>query len=138
MILPLIAQAAAKLPDPTSYSSIGWLVVCGVALVLGANAVDEFIGRRKDKPSPADVANQSAEAYQPKGDYASKRDLAEHRQSVENRLNKIDDDISELRKEAKQDRNDIIKAGEDRAGKLHDRIDDILKAVAKIQGRIEK
>lgn len=59
----------ATMPDPNSYSSIGWLLVAVVALITGVNQVLKLVDRVKDKPAPSDLARDIATRFTTKEEF---------------------------------------------------------------------
>lgn len=64
--LILFAAAGAEggnLPDPNGYASVGWLLVCLVAVITGANQIHDFWKRIQSKPSPGEVQEAARERF---------------------------------------------------------------------------
>ena len=57
---------------------------------------------------------------------------------IEERIDGFDRSISELRHEMRVDLQTVLQAGEERAGKIHGRINDVLAAVSELRGRLTK
>ncbi|HEX7861048.1 MAG TPA: hypothetical protein VF773_12015 [Verrucomicrobiae bacterium] len=70
--------------------------------------------------------------------YATKQELQRIEGYVTKLEHKVETAVKEIRSEMKADRDEMLKAGEARASKLHGRIDDVLEAVAELRGWREK
>jgi hypothetical protein len=57
--------------------------------------------------------------------------------NLETRTNTIEVGLAELRHEMKEDLKTMLAAGEERAGKIHGRINDVLAAVSELRGRLK-
>ena len=66
--------------------------------------------------------------------YATREEVQRIERNVEKMERKVETAVAEIRAEMKQDREAILEAGETRASKLHGRIDQVLAAVARIEG----
>jgi hypothetical protein len=81
MITPiLIANASGNPTDSFSWLAVGGVFICLVALVMGANAVDDFLDRRKSKP----------------GHPPNEQLLSSH-EELSRRVGAIEGDVSEVR-----------------------------------------
>lgn len=112
------------LPDPNSFSSIGWIFVCLVALVVGINQIDDFLKRRKGSPpneelkGGADVLSQRVIALESEAKEAMTRRRAMHQ--------KIDEAEKRLRDEVRVD-----------TGALHEKINKVDRDVAALNAKTE-
>lgn len=70
--------------------------------------------------------------------YASKAELTEVRGQVVKLEAKIEHQTEMIRCEMKDDKTEILRAGEDRAVKLHDRINLVLEKVSELRGANEE
>lgn len=57
---------------------------------------------------------------------------------LEERVTQFESTLTELRSEMREDLQTILSAGEERAGKIHGRINDVLAAVSELRGRVTK
>lgn len=95
----------AQLPDPGSFSAIGWLLAGLVALVVGINQIDDFLKRRRGQPAneelkgSADVIVARVAALEREAAEAMTRRRAMHA--------KIDDAEKRLREEVRKDTADL-------------------------------
>jgi predicted nucleotide-binding protein (sugar kinase/HSP70/actin superfamily) len=64
-------------------------------------------------------------------EYATREEM----KAATDRIVKVENSIEVLRKEMREDSAEILKAGEERAEKLHRRINRVLIGVSKLQGR---
>lgn len=106
------------LPDPNSYQAIGWLAVALGGLAVAAHRVMQIVRDFRGSP-PAEQLHQTTE-------------------QLANRMDKLEAEFTEIRHEMRSDRNTILAAGEERAIKLHDRINHVLEAVSELRGRLVK
>lgn len=161
MLLAFIIAAAvdtAKLPEPGSPVSVGWLVLSAAALIAAANQFDDFLQRRKSKP-PAGELQLTAAGLQERvksleDNYeAISSELASTRAALiedsDERRRAIYSKIDELRLETKQDltvlRTEMTAelrqhnhVNEQRAGEIHNRVNQILSAVSEVRGQLLK
>lgn len=158
LLLAAAAVETAKLPEPTSYSAIGWLVVGIGALVTALNQVDAFVMRHRSQP-PAGELQITADAIASRlGGMEHKYDV--FRQQCEERHRGLGSEEAARRAgfEAKMDalriesKNDIKaleakldsglfainSANEQRASEMHERINKILAAVSEVRGELNR
>lgn len=69
--------------------------------------------------------------------FATKGELNDLRAHVDRIEEKIDRAAEGIRTEMKADRNSILAAGEDRAVRIHEQIEVLLKAVFEVKGKVE-
>lgn len=125
----------AALPDPNSSEAIGWivLILCGSigGLFLALNQVADFVGRfRKQAATETEIANQPIEV-KAADRFATREELA----ALEERLSERQDKLEEKLDTAVDK---ISEAGEDRVRRLHARMDQVLAAVAQVQGELKR
>ena len=134
----ILADAAAKLPDPTGYSAIGWVSVTLVCIIIGLRQGMKFVRDLKDKPTASDVLEKARREFQPKGDYAMRSELADLKRELNETCSGLSDENTA-----------ILKAGDDREARLTQKIEgaertfnrnlqDIERALGRIEGAIEK
>jgi hypothetical protein len=112
---------AEQLPDPGTFSSIGWVIVILASLAFGANAVMELVSRlRGSDPEP------------PNGQ------LHQSVKQLNARIKVLEDWRAQLMAKLDEDKNQILMAGEHRAEKIHDRINDVLEAVSELRGQVNE
>jgi hypothetical protein len=118
----------AELPSPTSIQIGGWIIACGGVLWF-LNQGAKFIEHFKMKPPPHEI-------YQPLGDYV----VSGHLMDLEKRLNsqvlKLSNDLGQLQRDWKIDRDMIMAASEARSEKIHTRVNQILEVVAELRGEV--
>ena len=119
---------------------IGAWLVAFFALVGGFNQVLRLVDRVKEKPPPSLT-------YQPRGDYATRQELAGlvHRHELDalkaeltKTLGSLAAQVEEARHESRQDRTEILRALEEKVVAGHKRTDKVLEAVAELRGRVEQ
>jgi len=142
----------AQLPDPASYQAVGWLVVIVAGIATGVNQVLKLVDRVKGKgnliaPQPLEVreakelvreqdcVGRHREITQQLRQVQSQRaqDLkegAESRRGLYERLESFRRDMTEMERR-------LSAENETRAKDLHNRINDILGAVAEVRGELK-
>lgn len=105
------------LPDPSTFQSVGWLLV-GLAglLVIARNATGFW--RELTRPSGADAMAHAASQFQPRGEYVTREELEEKLSGVAQELHSLRSELHAL--EARQ-----IAASDERIRTVHERIDGI-------------
>lgn len=71
-------------------------------------------------------------------EFARREDLERVEQYVARVEEKLESALEGLRREMKEDRELIMRAGEERAIKIHDRINAVLGGVERLSGRMDK
>src|SRR5579883_3055403 len=94
--------------SPTSYESIGWLVVGLAALCVAINHVDEFFERRK-----------------PRQGFPPVEQLENSQQALARRVDKLEAELNAVRREMKEDRESSARSGSERAAGLYKKIDEV-------------
>lgn len=138
-MLSIIAQS---LPDPASAASIGWVVLSLAALAVAWNQIDEWFGRRKDKPTGADVRSEAHDKFVLKRDFDAMQEAnSEAHDGIFRKIGGIERGmgakVDDMRKEMHEMELRLTKHGEERAEKTHNRINDVLAAVSNLEGRVE-
>jgi hypothetical protein len=110
-----------SLPAPEHFSSIGWVIVVIVALAAGINQVWDMVNKGRGLPDepPNGQLNQSI-------------------RQLNARMKILEEWRGDLTSKMESDKNQILIAGEHRAEKLHERINEVLIAVSKTQGKVEE
>jgi chromosome segregation ATPase len=93
---------------PTTYESIGWLVVGLASLCVAINQIDDFFERRKPRLGSPPVEQ-----------------LENSQLALTERVEHLEDDLSDLRHEMKQDREALLKSGSIRAAGIYKKIDEV-------------
>jgi hypothetical protein len=94
--------------NPTSYEAIGWLVVALASLCVAINQIDDFFDRRKPR-----------EGFPP----VEQLDNSQNALSV--RVDKLEAEMGELRREMKEDREAANASGSARAAGIYRKIDEV-------------
>lgn len=115
----------AQLPDPNSYTAIGWFIVIGVAVIAGVNQAAALVARFKEKPSPPET-------------YVTKVECRAVHTAQDQRIQKLDCEVAAIRAEFKEAVLEISRVQEARAVALHNRINDVLAAVSEVKGKVER
>ena len=101
---------AQTLPDPNTFSSIGWVVVIIAALAFGINAILELIARmRGEAPAP------------PNGE------LKQSIKQLNARIKAMEDWRDRLTAKMDDDKQEILDKGEDRARRIYEHIEAVRK-----------
>ena len=101
------------LPEPQSIQAAGWLCLSVFGMAGGIDSLLKIWDRCKESPPPAQT-------------YVNKEDCRQIRLDILRRLERLETELALMRAEMKNDRDALLKAGENRAQKLHDRIDALL------------
>ena len=126
--------AAETLPDPSHFSSIGWVTVILVSIIAGLNQgfrlTDRLTGRKQDlAPQPFAVTGT------PLGNAEIQRDL----KSMNHRLKSLEDWRSDLTAKMDENKTEILAAGEERAVRIYDHVDSVRRELdAKIDAIPER
>jgi predicted nuclease with TOPRIM domain len=120
-VIPILAQLEAVNPN------WGWTAVLFLVGVIGitTSIVQAANGRRAQK---RDVTLME--------DFATRRELNNLAEKVESKFEALRGELQELRGEMQEDKNEIVKSGETRVVKLHDRINEVLSAVSELRGEV--
>jgi len=117
----------AQLPDPNHFASIGWVTVILVAIIVGLNQGIALVKSMKDKPSPLDVASESASKF------VSKSECHLLHVASNDRLTRVENDLAEIRKSI----DGWNATAERRASDIHARIDPIARELAGVKYIVE-
>jgi hypothetical protein len=124
-MLPVILAEA--MPDPASAPSVGWLLLTVAALAVAINQVSDLIAKfRKKEPAGTEILDQPLEV-RPSPEYARREELNAVASRVSHLEAKFDEAVQTLSEQ-----------GEDRARRLHARMDTILEAVAEVRGELKR
>jgi hypothetical protein len=94
--------------NPTSFESLGWLIVGLASLATAINQIDDFFERRKTKPGfpPAEQLENSQEA-------------------LAARVEKLELAVGDIRREMKADREELARTASIRAAGIYKKIDEV-------------
>lgn len=122
-MLPFLAE----LPDPQSATSIGWLILSLAGLAVAYNAILSIVDRHKKKePSGTEIVGQPLEV-RGSPEYARREEL----HYVVTRQDRMDAKLDVIVK-------DLSDAGEERARRLHARLDQVMVAVSEVKGELKR
>ena len=93
---------------PDSYQAIGWLVVGLASLCVAINQIDDFFERRK-----------------PRAGFPPVEQLENSQLALTERVANLEDDISDLRHEMKEDREAQARSASIRTAGLYKKIDEV-------------
>jgi hypothetical protein len=108
----------AELNLPESIGLAGWLACLAFVITL-VNGVLRLADRVRGKEPQPPNAELGAEFH-----------------ALGQRVARLETEVEAIRAEFKEDRLSLMQAGEERAGRLHERINEVLRAVAKLEGRL--
>jgi hypothetical protein len=114
----MMMATVENFPLPAEYA--GWIACAAFTLwliLLAKKAVREFRG---DEPQPPNIQ------------------LGLTMKDLKRRIETLERWKEELLQKLDDDKSEILAAGEERGGKIHDRINVVLAAVSKLEGRIEQ
>lgn len=124
-MLPVILAEA--LPEPASAPAVGWLLLTVAAGAVAINQVSDLIAKfRKKEPAGTEILGQPLEV-RPSPEYARREELNAVASRVSHLEAKFDEAVQTLSEQ-----------GEDRARRLHARMDTILEAVAEVRGELKR
>lgn len=106
-------------PEPKSLGE--FLIVLGFLASVAVNVVT-LMGQRTKQKREVTFAEQ----------FVSQEQM----DAIARRVDMVERQIEAMRSELKDDKTEILKAGEDRAEKLHNRINDVLQAVSQMRGEL--
>jgi predicted nucleotide-binding protein (sugar kinase/HSP70/actin superfamily) len=110
--------AEGMTPDSQSFYQL--MLSVGMLVTIAAGVAVIFNGRKVQRREITMVQ-----------EYATKDEM----KAATDRIVKLENSIETLRREMREDSAEILKAGEERAEKLHRRINRVLIGVSKLQGR---
>ena len=117
----------AELPAPDSAQALGWIVLAAAALAVAVNQVREFVrGFRRPEPAGTEIVGQPLEV-RGAPEYVRREEFAQLANRVIHLEAKFDQAVATLGEQ-----------GEDRARRLHARMDTILEAVAEVRGELKR
>lgn len=128
---------AGALPEPNSWQGMAWVALAIGGLALAFNQVHEFWQRIKDKPAPAEVAQEARDRYASKTECLSRhqvvdRQLAELQSRVEAQRQEFEGKLEEGRAQAEESRARLYahidqKIAEVQANvaRVHERVDNL-------------
>jgi len=94
--------------NPSSYEGIGWLVVALSALCVAINQIDDFFERRK-----------------PREGFPPVEQLENSQNALSARVDRLEAEMGELRREMKEDREALNESGSARAAEMYRKIDEV-------------
>lgn len=129
--ISMLAQVTNNnLPDPSLFSSIGWVCVILVCIVVGTNAVLDLWHKIQAKPTGADALKEANEIFAEKKrleklelDFAHYKEITEREAAI--RRKGIYDKIDRSREEVLQRVDDTRKELEDKLKDVNARVDTI-------------
>jgi outer membrane murein-binding lipoprotein Lpp len=114
-----------QLPPVSGAEIVVWLLCAAAVMVILNQGHTTYRNFFKEKPDPK-------EAYQPKGQYVTRAEFDEHRRDVKD----LSSSIVQLERQLHKDKGEILQSGEDRAQRLHERVDEVEKEIAHIPNQI--
>lgn len=124
-MLPLVLAEA--MPEPASAPAVGWLLLTVAAACVAVNQVSDLVAKfRKKEATGTEIIGQPLEV-RPSPEYVRREEFASLLNRVAHMEAKFDAAITTLGEQ-----------GEDRARRLHARMDTILEAVAEVRGELRR
>lgn len=111
-----------QIPVPTELQFAAWIICAGGVLWI-LNQGKKFTNGFREQPPPLQT-------------YATKQELAELKQETRTQWQTLTESIRLLGEEIKADKTEILKAGEDRVTKVHERINMVLTNVSELRGEM--
>lgn len=116
--------ASSILSDPAVQDSVKTVVMGIIGLSVGGYYVVRLFDRFT-KPTGAEAMQSASDRYQVKGDYITRGEFVQANAEKIERFTNIEEDLSAIRREMAKDKEAVIAAGEERAVKIHERINDV-------------
>lgn len=132
------------LPPPSSFQAVGWIIVCLAAVGAAFMGIRNFLRSGAGLPDTPQARTLDGQPIRvtPEPRYVPESDFRRHVEDVDQRFRELDrrimaihDDISNMRREFHTSELNLIRSGEERAAKLHERINLILERVSELRGR---
>lgn len=147
------------MPDPTHFSSIGWLLLCLAALAGALNQGLGLMDRFRDKPAAGEVQRETAAGYVSKQECArtmadlnarltqldqwrvtDAKDGANSRRSIYDELKTVErksaESVTALQREMGEMERRLNRADEERTLAVHARLNEILAEVSELRGEM--
>lgn len=115
---------ANTLPDPSSFGSIGWVLVAIVAILTGLNQTMRFIGHFRERPIPADT-------------YVTKVQCEALHSGIDREIQRNECQVGAIRAEIKDLGIRIDTKDEERSIAIHNRINGIEALANQILGQLK-
>lgn len=135
---------AEALPDPGSAHSIGWVLLTLGALAAGMIGFDRLIRRSMGISDQQRTIGGQPIKVQSAPPFVTRDELDRTRESITDRVARVESSLSSvsseltvLRSQLHATETRINSAGEDRAAKIHERINDVLEAVSEVRGHVQ-
>lgn len=142
MILAILTLlAAAESSGPTSAQAIGWTILSLAGVAVAAERIQAFIRRTANgeegvalRPSPLVVA--AAAQFVPMDEHRRSEEVVARRiAALEAQVAEIRGEFARVRSEVHAVEINLMEAGEERASKIHERINLVLERVAELHGQ---
>jgi hypothetical protein len=137
-MIDLLNDHLGFLPDPIQAESLGWLALGLFALTGGINQILRLTDRLRPKEPEPPLIKQFADRVETEKrfDRINKR-IEAISLETDRRFDLIEIKIEAARVESRNKFDEHHHASEERAQKIHDRINQVLEAVSTVRGRIE-
>ncbi len=120
-----MTNLVSQLPDPNAFYSLGWLLVALASLAVGAKNIFSLLDRWKEKPSPPDT-------------YVAKTECKVLHFAAEQRINRLDCEVSAIRNELQEMEHRIDDKDEQRTIALHNRLNSLEALLNRMDGKLEE
>lgn len=131
------------LPSTASPMSVGYLLLTLAALGGAVWGVERWIRKVAGRPDNERTLGGQPIQIQAAARYVTREELDRDRQAILERVAKVESDlttvsaeITRMRRELHETELRINGAGEERASKIHERINDVLEAVSELRGQV--
>ena len=135
----IFAQAATTLPDPHSFSSIGWVLVILVSIITGLRQGIGFVKEIKDKPAASEVRAEVLDRFVPKEQFCAhvERNDITHEQ-IFTKIGGVERGAkSTIETQVEVVRKDLMAAGRDIAGlKVETQLQN--QSLARVESKLDR
>jgi uncharacterized coiled-coil protein SlyX len=138
----MLAEALSTSPE--SYGAVGWLIVGIAALGAGIAGVQRFIRSSAGLSEQERTIGGQPLRVQSQPPFVTRDDLDRTTTPISDRVTRVEAmiantalEVSRMRMDMHALENRMNASGEDRAAKIHGRINDVLEAVAELRGHMD-
>lgn len=134
----------APFPAPSDPLSVGWILLTLAALAGAMVGLERWVRRMAGRPDNERTLGGQPIEVRPAANYITRDELDRTRLSIIERVGRLESDVTNITAELARFRGElhatetrINAAGEERASKIHERINDVLEAVAELRGHVD-
>lgn len=131
------------IPAAQSSISVGYILLTLAAIAGAVMAFERWIRRAAGRPDNERTLGGQPIEIRPAARWVTREEMDRDREAILNRVAKVESDVTNIgtqldrmRRELHETELRINGAGEDRASKIHERINDVLEAVSELRGQV--